>query len=53
MFHPFAGIYETIMIPNAMEDETERLTQLSDAIKIVYASTFFQEARDYIRATGL
>ena len=45
---PFAGIYESEMLPNAAASPIEtRLEQLSWAVKRVYASTFSQEARRY------
>ena len=50
--HPFAGVYETKMIPNNQFDPDIRFRHLVEAIKFVYASTFFKEARDYLRATG-
>lgn len=49
---PFAGIYETKMIPNNQPDVKTRFQKLTEAIKFVYASTFFQAARDYRAATG-
>ncbi|HUT86099.1 MAG TPA: PEP/pyruvate-binding domain-containing protein, partial [Elusimicrobiales bacterium] len=45
---PFAGIYETYMIPNNHVDENTRLQQLSNAIKLVYASTYSEKARAYL-----
>jgi hypothetical protein len=39
MFHPFAGIYRTIMIPNNQESAETRLQELANSIKLVYAST--------------
>ena len=48
-FHPFAGVYQTFMIPNAGDD---RLQDLITAIKRVYASTFYRGARSYIAITG-
>ena len=50
---PFAGVYATKMIPNNQFDVDTRFRRLVEAIKFVYASTFFKEARDYIRTTGL
>jgi len=44
---PFAGIYETVMLPNATPSLDERLLQLEDAVKRVYASTYSQRARAY------
>jgi CheY-like chemotaxis protein len=52
-FHPFAGIYQTYMIPNAGTDVAVRLEELLTAIKRVYASTFYRAAREYIRVTSL
>ncbi|MCA9250992.1 MAG: hypothetical protein KDA54_07645 [Phycisphaerales bacterium] len=49
---PFAGVYETHMVQNNHPDISVRLDQLCDAIKRVYASTFFQSAKRYLEATG-
>ena len=51
-FLPFAGVYETYMIPNSNEDIEIRLDELLQSIKSVYASTFHQRAKDYIKATA-
>jgi CheY-like chemotaxis protein len=51
-YQPFAGIYETFMLPNSHEDFTRRVRDLSEAIKLVYASTYFRRSKDYMRATG-
>jgi hypothetical protein len=48
---PFAGIYGTKMTPNNQPDTTTRFNKLTEAIKYVYATTFFKAARDYIKAT--
>jgi len=50
MYEPFAGVYATKMIPNNQGDIETRLEKLKEAIKFVYASTFFKAARDYHRA---
>ena len=50
---PFAGIYETKMIPNHQPDPMARFHRLAEAIKFVYASTFFRGARTYRRAVGV
>jgi hypothetical protein len=50
-YHPFAGVYETYMIPNNHPDPFVRLGQLVTAIKRVYASTFYQAAKDYFEIT--
>jgi hypothetical protein len=44
---PFAGVYRTKMIPNNQLDPDTRFRRLLEAIKFVYASTFFRGARDY------
>ena len=52
MSRPFAGVYATKMIPNNPIDAETRFRRLTEAIKFVYASTFFAGARDYLAATG-
>ena len=49
---PFAGIYATKMIPNNQPDTDTRFRRLVEAIKFVYASTFFAAARSYREAVG-
>ncbi|MBU0982953.1 MAG: histidine kinase, partial [candidate division Zixibacteria bacterium] len=51
LYRPFAGIYETIMVPNNHRDTEVRLEELLTAVKRVYASTFSQRAKAYMRAT--
>lgn len=48
--HPFAGIYATKMIANNLSSPETRFQKLIEAIKFVFASTFFTEAKNYIRA---
>ena len=50
-YQPFTGVYETYMLGNQHEDSGFRLNQLSEAIKLVYASTFSRHAKAYVRAT--
>jgi CheY-like chemotaxis protein len=50
-YHPFAGVYATYMIPNNSLSLDTRLKHLINAIKRVYASTFCQAAKDYIKVT--
>ena len=50
--HPFAGMYSTYMIPNNHRDEKIRLEQLCQAIKLVYASVFYKDAKVYIESTS-
>jgi hypothetical protein len=47
---PFAGVYATKMISNNQFDTETRFRKLLEAIKFVYASAFFQNAKDYFRA---
>ena len=49
---PFAGIFETYLIPNNHPDPAERLEQLMDAIKLVYASVYSPTAKGYIEAVN-
>ncbi len=51
--HPFAGVYATKMIPNNQQDPNRRFQLLVQAVKFVYASTFFREARAYQRSVGV
>jgi len=51
MFEPFASVYGTKMVPNNQPDADSRFRGLADAIKYVYASTFFRSARNYMKAT--
>lgn len=50
--HPFAGVYGTKMIPNNQHDPDTRFRRLVEAIKFVYASTFFAAARAFRRVAG-
>jgi CheY-like chemotaxis protein len=50
-YQPFAGIYDTCMVPNAHPDVAVRLTQLREAICQVYASTFSRRAKVYLDAS--
>ncbi len=52
MYQPFAGIYATVMIPNSSSDPSVRFHNLTQAVKFVYASTYFRSARNYIEATS-
>lgn len=52
LYEPFAGIYSTKMISNNQPDLPTRFNKLVEAIKLVYASTFFKKAKDYITGIG-
>lgn len=49
---PFAGVYDTLMLPNNHEEPEIRLRRLVIAIKQVYASIYFQRAKQYINVTS-
>ena len=49
---PFAGVYATYMLANDHPDMDVRLGRLLQAIKLVYASIFHKNAKDYITATA-
>ena len=44
---PFSGIYDTYIIPNSHPDPEVRLRQLSQAIRLIYASLFSTKSRAY------
>jgi len=46
-YQPFAGVYDTVMIPNLGNAET-RFAQLFEAICRVYASTFTSRVKAYL-----
>jgi CheY-like chemotaxis protein len=48
---PLTGVYSTYMLPNRHPDRRERLAQLMQAVKRVYASTFSRHAKAYLHAT--
>lgn len=45
-YHTTAGLYSTLLIPN---HGPERLRQLEEAVRLVYASAFFSEVDRYMR----
>ena len=49
---PFSGVFDTYVIPNNHPDFNKRYKQLADAIKLVYASIYSDEARNYFKAVG-
>lgn len=48
---PFTGVYETFMLPNDDASLAKRCADLSAAIRRVYASTFHQRVKTYLRST--
>lgn len=51
MFEPFASVYATKMIPNNQHEIDTRFRKLVEAVKYIYASTFFKDAKNYIKMT--
>ena len=51
-FRAYAGLYRTYMIPNDHDRFEQRLRQLLDTIKLVYASTYFVEPKAFARRVG-
>jgi CheY-like chemotaxis protein len=49
---PFAGVYDTVMLSNNHENPEIRLRRLVIAIKKVYASIYYQRAKQYISVTS-
>lgn len=49
---PFAGIFDTFLLPNNHPDLNQRLKQCLEAIKLVYASVFSETSRNYIKAVN-
>ena len=48
---PMAGMYATKMIPGNQADEDTRFLKLTEAIKLIYASTFFSGPKSAMEAT--
>jgi len=48
-YQPFAGVFATYMIPNTEKDAM--LEMISNAVKSVMASAFFQNSKSYLKAT--
>ena len=52
LYEPFAGIYATKMTANNQFDKESRFRKLIEAIKFVYSSVYFKQAKDYFKATS-
>lgn len=50
-YQPFAGVYNTFMLPNNHQKTKQSFDALVRAIKLVYASVYSDRAKQYIRAT--
>ena len=49
---PFAGVYQTFMLPNNDPELDVRWMQLAAAVKRVYASAFAEQAKTYLSVAG-
>jgi len=52
LLKPFAGIYASLLLPNESWETELRFKDVCDVIKYVYASTYFERARTYIKTTS-
>lgn len=51
-FRPYAGLYSTYFLTNNQDEFSERLAQLESAIKLVFASTWFEGPRAFAKTTN-
>ena len=51
LLQPFAGIYASLLLPNESWETELRFQEVCNSIKYVYASTYFEKARTYIKST--
>lgn len=49
---PLAGVYATKMIPNNQPSFDTRFQKLTEAIKFVFASTYFKSSKEYFKSTS-
>lgn len=49
---PAAGVYPTFMLPNNQPDPSARLAALLDAVRHIFAATFFAPAKAYFASTA-
>ncbi len=50
---PFAGLYSTYLIPNNHPDFEDRLRQFLASIKLVYASTYYNDPKAFMEANAI
>ncbi len=50
-FKPYAGLYSTYFLPNNHPSFSLRCQQLEEAVKLVYASTWFESPRAYSKVS--
>jgi hypothetical protein len=51
-FQPYAGLYQTYMIPNNHPDPAVRLRHIVTAVKLVYASTYYEGPKAFSKSTS-
>jgi hypothetical protein len=51
-YHAYAGLYRTYMLSNDQPELQQRLDRLVEAVKLVWASTFFEGPRAYAGRVG-
>ncbi len=51
-YRSYAGLYSTYMLTNESSDPALKLEQLLNAIKMVYASTYYREPKSFSRRVG-
>ncbi|SLM31976.1 PpsA2 [Desulfamplus magnetovallimortis] len=51
-FQPYAGLYKTYKIPNNHPDLSMRIIHLANAVKLVFASTYYDDAKAFHRNTS-
>ncbi len=51
-YRAYAGLYNTYMLSNDSNDLDERLEHLLNAIKMVFASTYYREPKTFSRRVG-
>ncbi|MCW8925818.1 MAG: hypothetical protein OQJ84_06145 [Xanthomonadales bacterium] len=51
-YQPFAGIFDTHFLPNNCNSLQGRVDRLLAAVRLIYASVYFRNSRNYIKATG-
>jgi len=51
-YQPFAGIYNTYMVPLDSKNKEVNINLVREAIKSVYASAFYEDSKAYMEATS-
>ena len=51
-YQPFAGIYNTYMVPYLTDDLNRMFDMVRSAIKAVYASAYYKDSKAYMQATS-